>query len=244
MKHIKGLKIIVASLLTVALFSGAMLFYQPAQANEDGLVGKITAHGKASVIATPDVAWVSLGVIEKASTVDEAQQSVAKKMEDILLALKNAGIKDEHIKTVQFNIYPNYIWIDARNEQKIDGYTVTHQLEVKILDVDQSGKLLDATVKAGGNSVSGIRFGLNDETALYAQALELAVKDAKVKAEAMGKGLGIVSIKPLNITEQAMYNAPYRASDLAVKMESEAYDTQLLTGELSIQAEVIVEFSY
>lgn len=169
-------------LLVSAVAMGQMLPLRT-EANTAEQQGVISASGKASITATPDVAWVTLGVTSQKDTVEMAQQDAAKTMNAIIEALKKQNIKDEHIKTVQFNIYPNYVWDENTKESNIKGYTVSHQLEVRVDKVNESGKLLDQVVKAGGNSVTGIRFGLSDETTLYARALELAVKDAKVKAE-------------------------------------------------------------
>ncbi len=242
MKNIKKILgmtavMMLAVLLTVSVLPGV------AQADTDVESGRIKANGKASVTATPDVAWVNLGVEKKSDTVEKAQADVTKAMNDVIASVKKAGVKESDIKTVAYNIYPNYKWIEDESRQEVTGYTVSHQLEVKIENIDNSGKILDAVVKAGGNSVSGIRFGLSNEEALYAKALEAAVKDAKAKAGAMGKGLGITEMRPVVITEQGSYYAPYMRAEANV-MGDQAVETKVMSGEMEIQAEVLVEFVY
>lgn len=236
--------IILAAVVASTLLMGQFLS-MPAMADTSTGGGIITANGKATITTTPDVAWVSIGVISTKATVELAQQETSKNTNAILAALKQLGIKEDQIKTTNFSIQPNYEWKEGVSEQKLLGYTVNHQLEVKITAIQQSGKVLDQVVKAGGNNISGIRFGLSDESGLYAKALELAVADAKVKAAAMGKGIGVVTINPISIKEQSSFAVPYLTTAMAPKMaEADSLDTTIMNGELQIQAEVIVEFKY
>ncbi len=238
-----GLIILTAVVASALLISQVIAMPALASTSTDG--GIITANGKATITTTPDVAWVSIGVLSTKATVELAQQETTKSTNAILATLKQLGIKEEQIKTINFSIQPNYEWKEGVSEQKLLGYTVNHQLEVKITAIQQSGKVLDQVVKAGGNSVSGIRFGLSDESGLYAKALELAVADAKIKATAMGKGIGVVTIKPISIKEQSTYAVPYLTTSMAPKMaDAASLETTIMKGDLQIQAEVIVEFKY
>lgn len=238
----------LATLLTLgltiaAVFVGAVMS-SPVLANTEQDGGIITANGKASITATPDVAWVNVGVISEKPTVEAAQAEVNRNVDKILATLKQLGVKDANIKTINFSINPVYVWNEPAKENRLSGYSVNHQLEVKIDAIQTSGKLLDQVVKAGGNYVSGIRFGLNDESAIYAKALENAVLNAKVKAEAMGRGISVKGLKPISIKEQPSYSTPFFNQPMAAKAMDAAPETTVMSGELVIQAEVIVEFKY
>lgn len=216
----------------------------PSMAAENTNVNKITTTGKASVKATPDMAYVNIGVEIKNTTVSKAQAEVTASVNAILAELKKLGIKDAEVKTINYNIYPNYQWVEKDNKQVLTGYTVSHKLEVTVKDIAKSGALLDQIVKAGGNYVSGIRFGLSNQETLYNQALELAVKNAKVKAEAMGKGIGATNIKPILLQEQSSYYSPYMRESAMAADENTALKTNVMPGEMEISAEVYMEFSY
>lgn len=235
-------------LLTLGITIAAVTFgafVSPALANTQQDGGTITSTGKATITVSPDVAWVNLGVIAEKPTVEAAQAEVNTGVDAILAALKKLGIKDTHIKTINFSISPVYTWNEKLSQNQMTGYSVQHQLEVKIEAIQSAGKLLDQVIKAGGNYVSGIRFGLNDESKVYAQALENAVTNAKVKAEAMGKGINVKELKPIKITEQPTYYTPYYNQPMMAKaMDMAVPETSVMSGELSIQAEVIVEFKY
>lgn len=231
--------------ITIAAVAVGSILTGPALANTQQDGGIITSNGKASITVTPDVAWVTVGVISEKPTVEAAQLEVNKSVDGILAALKKAGIKDANIKTVNFSINPVYVWNELSKENRITGYSVNHTMEVKIEAIKDSGKLLDQVVKAGGNFVSGIRFGLSDETKLYAQALENAVINAKAKAEAMGKGINVKELKPISIKEQPSYSTPFYNSPVSAKaMDAAMPETTVMSGEIVIQAEVIVEFKY
>lgn len=216
----------------------------PSMAAESPNVNKITTTGKASVKATPDMAYVTIGVEIKNTTVSKAQAEVTTSVNAILAELKKMGVKDADIKTINYNIYPNYQWVEKDNKQVLTGYTVSHNLEVTIKEIAKSGALLDQIVKAGGNHVSGIRFGLSNQEALYNQALELAVKNAKIKAEAMGKGIGVTAIKPILLQEQSSYYSPYMREAAVAADENSLAKTTVMPGEMEITAEVYMEFSY
>lgn len=228
----------------LVVMSSGSVFNQISLADAVTTTGKISAVGKASIKATPDMAYVNIGVEKQNSEVEKAQSEVTLAMNGIMDALKKLGIKESDIKTMNFNIYPNYKWVEKDQKQVITGYTVSHQLEVTIRNIKDSGKLLDQVVKAGGNSVSGIRFGVSNHEALYNLALESAVKNAKSKAEAMGRGLGISNLKPLQITEQSVYSAPYMRNEMSNAVADSAAKTEIMPGEMEITAEVFVEFGY
>lgn len=231
--------------LTAIALVAASVWTSPALASTQQDGGIITANGKASMTVTPDVAWVNVGVIAEKPTVEAAQAEVNKGIDKILAALKQLGVKDANIKTINFSINPVYVWHEAGKENRLTGYSVNHQLEVKIEAVQTSGKLLDQVVKAGGNYVTGIRFGLSDESAIYAKALENAVVNAKAKAEAMGKGINVKELKPISIKEQPSYSVPFYNQPMVGKaMDAAVPETTVMSGELVIQAEVIVEFKY
>lgn len=234
----------VLMVMVLVVLSSSALSNQVSLADSNAALGKISAVGKASIKATPDMAYVTIGVEKQNPAVEKAQSEVTGAMNGIMDSLKKLGIKESDIKTMNYNIYPNYKWLEKDQKQVITGYTVSHQLEVTIKNVKDSGKLLDQVVKSGGNFVSGIRFAVSNHEALYHQALENAVKNAKLKAEAMGKGLGISNLKPLQITEQSVYSAPYMRNEMFSAVADAAAKTEIMPGEMEITAEVFVEFGY
>jgi uncharacterized protein len=211
---------------------------------EVGQVRTITASGEGAIEAVPDVAYVNIAVITEGTELSKVQSENAEKMTKVIESLTQLGIKKEEIKTRNYNVNPKYEWNKDTGKSSIVGYTVSNALEVTINDISITGTVLDEVVTNGSNSINSIRFGLKNETELYNQALELAVKDAKAKAEAMGKGLGVINIQPLRITEASNRNTPVYYDRGAVSMEAAKASTPISEGELKVKASVSVEFSF
>lgn len=243
-------KIFIGAFAMVALLSSAFMIpknstVEASTTNKDvNQVRTITASGEASVEAVPDVAYVSIGVITEGKELSKIQAENAEKMTKVIAGLTELGVKKEDIKTTSYNVNPKYEWNKDTGKSDITGYTVSNTLEVTINDISTTGNLLDKVVASGSNSINSIRFGLKDETVLYNKALELAVKDAKAKAEAMGKALGIANIEPLRISEASNRNTPMYYDRGAMAMEAAKVSTPISQGEMKVSASVSIEFSF
>lgn len=204
----------------------------------------ITSSGEGAIEAVPDVAYVNIGVITEGLELSKVQSENSEKMTKVIESLTQLGIKKEEIKTTNYNVNPKYEWNKDTGKSTITGYTVSNILEVTINDISITGSVLDEVVTSGSNSINSVRFGLKNETDLYNQALELAVKDAKAKAEAMGKGLGIIYIQPLRVTELSNRSTPVYFDKGAAAMEAAKVNTPINKGELKVTARVSIDFSF
>jgi Uncharacterized conserved protein len=207
-------------------------------------VTTITASGEGAIEAAPDVAYVSIGVVTEGKELAKVQAENADKMAKVMASLTKLGIKKEEIKTSNYNVNPKYEWNDKTGVSTIVGYTVNNTLDVTVNDITKTGTILDSAVASGSNSINGVRFALKNETELYNKALELAVKDAKAKAAAMGKGLGITNIQPYKITEISNRNTPVYYNAKTESMDAARAATPISEGELKVTANVSVEFSF
>lgn len=232
--------LLILSLLALVISQATAM---PSQAISESNFGEITSSGKAIVSVKPDTAYVQLGVDAREETAAEAQAKVSESMNQVIKELKALGINESDIQTSSYHIRPEYRWDDSTQTQVLTGYLVSHQLEVIIRDIENSGKVLDQVVDAGGNRISGIRFEVSEHDLVYEKALEQAVINARKKAEAMGRGIQVSELKPVSIVEQSQYYAPYMRSDMMPMMEK-SMDTQIMTGEINVTAEVLVTFRF
>jgi uncharacterized protein YggE len=207
-------------------------------------VRTITASGEGAIEASPDVAYVSIGVITEGKELSKVQAENTDKMTKVMASITKLGIKKEEIKTANYTVNPKYEWNEKTGTSNITGYTISNVLEVTVNDITKTGGLLDAAVASGSNSINSVRFGLKNQTDLYNQALEIAVKDAKAKAAAMGKGLSITNIQPFKITEVSNRNTPVYYQREAMAMDVAKASTPISEGQLKVSATVTVEFSF
>jgi uncharacterized protein len=201
----------------------------------------ISVQGEGIIKVAPDVAYVTLGVETSSKEMTKAQKDNKDKMNEVMNELYKLGIKKEDIQTQSYQVYPDYQWED--NKSVLKGYKVSNLVRVKIVKIDDTGKVLDAIADKGANHVTGIQFTLADEKQYYNEALQLALKNAEDKAKAMAGYFGITDIKPVSITEgsQGIYYPPtpyYRAAEDGGK------STPISPGQLEVRAHVSVNFSY
>lgn len=151
----------------------------------------ISVSGSGSVLGEPDIALVMLGVEANADSVGAARQQAADSMNAMLDALKAGGVKEEDLQTTNFSVQPRYDY--SNNRQTLLGFTVSNLVTAKIRNIDDTGDLVDAAIKAGGNlsRVQNLQFTIDDPAALQDEARREAMADARSKAETLADAAGV-----------------------------------------------------
>jgi hypothetical protein len=117
--------------------------------------------------------------------------------------LKANRIADKDIQTSNFSVRPEY----RRNQRgaqqpEVVGYHVSNQLTARVRDLPALGSILDALVQAGSNQISGITFGIDDETGVLNQARNRAIVNARAQAELYAQAAGVKVGRVISISEQ------------------------------------------
>ncbi|MFC0295890.1 SIMPL domain-containing protein [Geobacillus jurassicus] len=196
--------------------------------------------GQGTVIAKPDTVLIALGVRTEHVRVQEALADNAKRTNAVIEALKELGIPPEDLETTSFSIQPKYEHHDGTTT--LSGYEVEHWLEVTVRDTKKAGAIYEAAVAHGANLARGLEFRLANEQAYYQQALALAVKNAKEKALAIARALGLpLYDTPIELKEQpSVRPAPYGPAVLSVSSGAPPVQTQ----DVVITAAVEAAFAY
>ena len=163
----------------------------------------VTGEGKVSVV--PDVTVLSLGLEVQATTVAEAQRQGAEAMEAVMDVLDDYNIAEKDIKTQRFSIQPVKRW--ENNKEILLGYGVSNMVTVKIRKADDTGVIIDAVAKAGGDytRINSISFVVDDPTDYSEEAREKAMADAKAKAKQLADLARVDLGKPIYINESGGY---------------------------------------
>lgn len=167
----------------------------------------ISVEGVGKVTVVPDVATFTLGVMTEKSLVAEAQKENTTKMNKIIAALKAMGIDEKDIQTNQYNVYPQYNWVD--NRQSLRGYQVTQDLTVKVRDLDKVGEVFAKAGDLGANNVGGLQFTVDDVEKSKSEARLAAVADAKEKAKQLADASGMRLGKIVGYWENPSGVMPY-----------------------------------
>lgn len=205
----------------------------------EGTSRTITVGGVGTTRVTPDVAFVTLGVQTRGQTAAEAQAANATTMTNVLNAIKAQGIPESAIQTRGLVLSPI-----VETEGQVTGYQAENHVVVRVTDLSRVGPLIDAAVGAGANAAGGVRFGLADESAAKQQALEAAANDARAKADAIAKALGVqISAVESVAEESSAQPSPLDAVEAAPRAAA-APDTPVEPGELTVTVRLRVVYAY
>lgn len=173
--------------------------------------------GEAKAIVIPDIAEFTFSVVtEGGKDLSALQLENTNRMNSALAFLKQSGIEDKDVKTQQYNVSPRYEYNScnaggACPPPQIVGYSITQSVLIKARDFSKIGELLSGIVKNGANSVSEMRFTVDDATDAQALARSEAVAKAKTKAESVAKSAGFKLGRLLSIDE-GISGIPYPIS--------------------------------
>lgn len=201
----------------------------------------ISVTGEGKIYTKPDIAFVNLSVVTEGKNIGDVQDKNTKKMNKVISFLKNFGIAEKDIKTTNYQIYPRYNY-ENRTIPQIIGYEITQTLEVKIRDLTKVGEILENSVDAGINQVSSLRFGVDKDEEVKAEARKLAIEDAKKKAEKLASQLGIKLVKISGFTEDTgYYPVPMYKEAMGIGGGGEAPNIQVGENEIIVNVILIYE---
>jgi len=154
----------------------------------------IVAQGEAVVKAAPDQAWATIAVETRDAKAPEARRLSAVAMTSVMAALKTAGLPADAIKTIGFSLNPDYEYVNGR--QRMRGFVVSNQVQVRIDDVAKVADVLDAVgglalATSSTLTIANLRFDLKNRAQFERNALRSAVEDAMDNAKAMAAGAGV-----------------------------------------------------
>ena len=181
----------------------------------------ITVSGEGEVFAVPDTATFSVTVQEEAKVVKDAQSVATQKSNDIVAYLKKQGVDEKDIQTTDYSIYPQYDYLNSTctngycppGRQTLRGFQVSQTLTVKVRNTEEAGDLLSGVGSLGASSVSGLSFELqkSDQDVKEAEARGKAIDNAREKAEALAKQLGVSLVRIVGFSENGNYPMYYKA---------------------------------
>lgn len=216
----------------------------------------ITVQGDGQATLAPDVARISFTVQNTAKTVAEAQSATTKQANAAIDYVKGQGIDDKDIKTLSYNISPQYSYpapcsplstiCPAYEDRtpKITGYQVSETVQVKMRDLDKVGELLGGLGRLEVQNVNGPDFALDDSTAGYNAARADAIDKAKIQAKLLANQLGVRLGKIVNFSESSgRYNYPmYGLGGVAAETKMSAPTPNIPTGENTYNASVSITY--
>lgn len=206
----------------------------------------IAVGGEAEVAGKPDRARLRLGVTQVSPELAPAEAEVNKVVRSYVAEAKKLGARDEQITTTGVSIQPEYVWDEKERNNRLVGYRVSRDIEVRVGDLDKLGAFVLAATKAGVNQVQPPELESSKAKELENQALVKAAQDAQAKARLLADTLGVKlgTVRTLSEGSQAL---PPPMPMVAMRAKAEMADggnaeMGIEAGEIRFRATVTAEF--
>jgi len=218
----------------------------------------IVVSGHGENLAVPDIATFSFSVVSDKATVADAQSDATAKANTLTDYLKGAGIDEKDIKTSDYSIQPQYEYqnavcptvaptvptpVGAANvssgavaycppgRQVLKGYEVRQTTSVKVRDTKKAGDILAGVGNKGATEISDLQFTFDDPTSVQTAARDNAIADAKTKAQALAKQLGVSLVRVVSFNESGSAQPPY---PIAYATGASAQDSKAAAPAISV----------
>jgi uncharacterized protein len=203
----------------------------------------ITVSGSGDVSVAPDVADVVLGVSATKPTVKDARAAAATAMTAVLAAVKKDGVADKDITTVNLSLSPNYDYSSGKSVPALTGYTYSNTIKVTVRDLTGVAAVVDDSTAAGATTVQGITFRLDNTTAAEAQARQLAMTDARTRANSLAQAAGVAITGVATISEVTTTPVTYYyGSGMAASAAAPSVSTPIQSGTTDVTVQVTVSY--
>lgn len=150
----------------------------------------ITVTGTGMITLTPDIAYVYIGVQTQDASATAAMNDNNARAQAVIDVIKSFGVADKDIQTTNFSIYPQPVYDDNYNQVGVT-YIVNNTVYVTVRNMDKLGELLDASFRAGANTINSISFDVADKTGAVSQARLEAVKNARAQADELAAATSV-----------------------------------------------------
>lgn len=196
--------------------------------------------GVGEVTQTPDQAILSIGVQSQGTTVKATQDSLNSSINSVTQAIKKQGITDQDIQTQNYTLNPSYDF--GSGTQKITGYQANSTLKIKIHDLSKVNTIIDTATSSGANQVGNVSFEISDPSKLENEARDLAVAEAKLRAQTAAKAAGFQLGRLISYSENFGDNRNQPMPMIQNAVAKTDLATEIQPGTNTIKVEVFLNY--
>lgn len=219
----------VLVLLAVFLLVKTIDMFDELGRSNSPMMNTITVQGEGRAAAVPDIARVTYTVMETNANVATAQERATAKNDEALAALEELEIDEADIRTVSYNVSPQYDYprtcpTGRACAPTITGYQVSQTVEVKIRVTDMASEVLGKLGEIGVQNINGPEFALDNPDEVRGEAREEAIEKARAEAERLADQLGVRLGKVISFYDNNQPPMPY------------GYGGAMMEGDMSMKA--------
>jgi uncharacterized protein YggE len=153
----------------------------------------IVVSGQAMVTEKPDKAILAISFDTKSKTLRETNQKSRQFQDEIVKAFAKYGVTAADVSTTYWNWYPELAY-DEAGKSSIANYNSNRSINVNFTsNIDKIDSAIDSIPSVSGVSVtsSSVSYMLTSSSTAFQKGRTLAIADAKAKAIALAKDLGV-----------------------------------------------------
>lgn len=211
-------------------------------------VPSIDVEGASEFKVMPDEATLSMNIRELGMKVSDVTNKLNKKTKAIEEALKKSGVND--YKFVVDNYYVNINRIYTKGSSKDSGYVASQNIKVILKHRDNDVVKIVESINKSADLSYNVSFGIseNQKKSYQEKLLELALLDAKRKADIIAKTMEIDQIRvfKVNYSSGASFQQnDYRMETMMMKTASEGREVPTFSpDEQTLRDRVTVSFTF
>ena len=162
----------------------------PAQQPAASAPPYIEATGAGERRVAPDRATVMINVTTKAASAAGAAAENARVQTRVMDTLRAIGVGNS-ATTASYNVGPNYEDVpQPRTGPRQSGYAARTAIRVRVADLRELGRVIDASLARGATGVDGVFFEASTEDSARREATAEAAATARADAEALARSMG------------------------------------------------------
>lgn len=132
----------------------------------------ILVSGEGAVQTRPDRAWALLGVESISFDPTDALHRAMSRTDAVEEQLKSLGLNQNDIQK-----------LSPRISREPDGYRGLQTIRIKTENAAGLPEIVERALASGASTIDGVVFGVSNEADFRRQAVERAIKDARIRAE-------------------------------------------------------------
>lgn len=205
----------------------------------EGTVLSVSAEGLSE--AAPDMGTVSLGVMTEGATAQAALSANSQRMNNLMQALRRAGVAERDVQTSNVSVNPQYAYEEGR-APRLTGYQANNQVSARVRNLSNLGRVIDAAVSAGGNTVNGVSFSHQNPDAQLDAARRDAAAAARRRADLYAQAFGMRVHRVIAISEGGGYSPPMPIMVTASRLAEAAPPPPIAPGEIETRVTLSVTY--
>ncbi len=218
----------------------------------------VTVQGEGKAVVVPDTARFTFAVAAEAETAAEAQEAMTRSLNAVMAYLRDElGIPSRDIKTLSYTLTPRYEWRsrDQRclgaipcpplpdRRRELVGFEARTSVQAKTKDFDLARRAVGNLAAKGATSISEVSFVVEHPEEFAAQARTEAIEQAKERAQAIARALGVSLGRVVRYEEGGNRPVPiFQVQREEAAGAGEAPVPDLTPGETTIQRQVTITY--